>query len=504
MKKSSLINKMILTLIGCIIGFGLGITSLYAETKVVIGIEGDIPHLDNQLYQATLTRWVSDPINGFLVNYNKNLEIVPELAKRWKFVDPVTFKFWLRKGVKFHNGREVTAEDVKKSIERVKDPKVGSILRLGLEPISSVEVVDRYTGIIHLKEPFAPLLDKLAYVAIIPMEVVEKQGNMKTHPVGCGPFKFKEWKKGSYLELERFEDYWEKGVPKVDEIVFKPILEYSAARAALLSGDIDILLWIKNVDVPTFNRTPHIYTVPNQLLGAYYIGFNTAKAPYNNVKVRQAIKYAVDKEACLESVSFGYGALPSVFILKGTPYYSKDFEYDQNIKKAKALMKEAGYPNGFKDTLLTPLTPVEGPLGILVQAQLKKIGIDLKVEKLEVATYVDRVFNKKDFTIMICGDTAGADPDTLLRRYFYSKSPRNIFNYKNLEFDRLLNEAKTTYDFTKRKKLYHHIGMILLKDSPMVMLIQPVRHSALRDYVKGFIARPDLRYLFRYVTVKNK
>jgi len=501
--KRGLAGKVTIVLIGCIIAFGLGVTSAYAETKVIAAVEGDIPHLDNQIYEATLTKWVSDPINGFLVNYNKDLEIVPEVAEKWEFADPVTFKFWLRKGVKFHNGREVIAEDVKKSIERIKDPKTGSIFRLEFEVVTSVEAIDRYTGIIHLEKPFASLLDKLSGLAIIPMEVVEEQGDMKTHPVGCGPFKFKEWKKGFYLELEKFEDYWEEGVPKVDTLIFKPILEYSAARAALMSGDIDILLWAKNVDIPVFNVTPDIETVPNQILGAYYVGFNIENAPYDNVKVRQAIKYAIDKKACLDSVAMGLGVTPYVFILKGTPYYTEDFAYETNIEKAKSLMEEAGYPDGFKDTLVTPLTPVEGPLGILVQAQLKKIGIDLKVEKLEVATYIDRVFNRKDFTIMICGSTAGSDPDILLRRYFHSESPRNILNYKNPEIDRLLDEAATTYDFEKRKELYHRIGKILIEDSSMVMLVQPLRHSAVRDYVKGFISRPDLRYIFRYTSVEK-
>jgi len=497
-------KKMFLVIVMIVSFMSFGLTmGAYAQKTLVVGVEGDPPHLDHHLWTALLTVWVTDPINDFLVAYNEEMEIVPRIAEKWEFLDDVTFKFYLRKGVKFHNGREVTAEDVKNSIERILDPTQGSPKRVELEPISSVETIDRYTGIIHLKEPFAPLLDKLTDVAIVPVEVVKAQGDMKTNPVGCGPFKFKEWKKDAYIELEKFEGYWQKGLPKIDRLIFKPLPEYSAARAALLAGDIDILLWAKNFDIPAFKAYPNLYTVGQKLLGAYYIGFNVKQPPYDNPKVRQAIKYAIDKKACVKSAAFGYGNPAYVFILKGTPYYSSEFEYKQDIEKAKSLLVQAGYPDGFKDVLVTPLTPVEGPLGELAQSQLKNIGINLDVQKLEVATYIDRVFNKKDFGIMICGDTATGDPDVLLRRYFYSKSPRNIFNYKNPEVDRLLDKARTTYDFEKRKQLYKEVGKILIEDSPMIMLFQPMRFSACQNYVKGFVFKPNLRYEFKNVTLEK-
>jgi len=467
-------------------------------TTLTVSLEGEPDHLDNQAWQAALVQWATDPINGFLVSYDENLNIVPDIAESWEFTSENTFKFVLRKNVYFHNGRQVKAEDVKYSFDRVMNETTGSRLRTSLNVVESVEVLNDYEGVFNLKFPFAPLLDQLTFMAIVPKEASD---NMKTNPVGCGPFKFKDWKRDQYLELEKFDKYWKAGSPKVDRLIFKFYPEYSAARSSFLAKDLDILLWLKNIDVQAMKDRKDAYVVGKNLLGYYYVGFNCQQAPYNDVRVRKAIKYAVDKEACLKSALSGFGDTADVTIDKNSFFYDKSFEYQRDIEKAKKLLAEAGYPNGFKDKIIVPLTPTEGPLGELMQFQLKEIGIELEVEKLEVASYVERIFTNKDFNVTVCGYTGAGDPDNLCYNYYTTTGKSNIFKYSNPTFDELMESARSTYDKNKRKEYYKEAFTILLEDAPTTHLVREMRNSAVQDYVKGFIFKPNLRYDFSEVTV---
>jgi len=496
-RKWTLITAMTLAVV-MVISFPLiGCGSEKDVTTLDVSLEGDPPDLDLSCYTATLTLWATSPINGFLVDYDQELNIVPGIAESYNFPDEKTFKFTLREGVFFHNGREVTADDVKFSVDRILDPATGSPMRIKFEAVNSVEVIDKYNGIFHLKYSYAPLLDKLTRLPIVAKETVS---TLKTAPIGCGPFKFKEWKKDQRIELVKFDKYWQKGYPKVDRIVFHPLSEYNSARSAFLAKDLDILLWTKNTDVPSMEKIKDVKVVGQLNLGFYYVMANFNKPPFDNLKVRQAIKYALKRKPMLDSALGGYGDTACIPIDKKSVYYDASFEYKEDIEKAKQLLKEAGFPDGFESEIIAPQTPVEGPLGEIVQSQLKDIGINLKLTKLEVPTYIDMVWARKDFFLMVCGDTAAGDPDQLLYGYFKTDGPNNLGSYSNSKVDELLLKGRSTYDIAQRKSAYTEAIKIIQDEVPIIYLVQEMRFATVQNYVKDFVYKPDLTYDFTKVT----
>ena len=463
----------------------------------VIILDGEPEMLHPIMSKATLCYTVLDEVNCFLARYDEDFNIIPGVATSWDFVDDTTVRFHIRKGVKFHNGEELTAEDVKFSIEAHLDPEHGSGDRALMEPIDYVEVEDDYTAVVHLKTPFAPLMDLLISEThgIIPRSVYETPGSAKSEPVGCGPFKFKEWRKNAYIELEKYEDYWEEGLPKTDGLKYTFLPEYNAAKASLLSKEGDVLQMLNLVDVPVLLRTDGIKLDTVLLMGFWYVGMDTEREPFNDVRVRQAVKYAMDRQQFLKSVLAGFGETAFIPVPKTSVYYVPEVEYEQDIDKAKALLAEAGYPDGFDMTLTVPKTPEEEPMGVVFQSQLKAIGINAELEVLDVPAYIEKIFKKVDFEMMICGDTAGPDPYPLLS-YYLIDSSKNLWHYKNEVVDEAIKESSTKFDEQERKEILKIVYTTVVEEAPMVWIARGERVSAYGDYLGGFVKKPDLRYEF--------
>jgi peptide/nickel transport system substrate-binding protein len=440
---------------------------------------------------------VLDQMNCYLARYDEELNLVPDAAESWDFVDEKTVQFNLRPGIMFHNGEELTADDVKFSIEAHLDPDHGSSDLSQMEAVDSVEVVDEYTALVHLKTPYAPLIDLLIDTnhPIVPRSVYEEPGAVKDEPVGCGPFKFKEWRKNAYIELEAYEDYWQEGYPMADGLRFTFLPEYNAAKASLLSQEADVLLMLNLVDVPAMSRTEGIKLDSVPLMGFWYAGMDLAREPFNDPKVREAIRLAIDREPYLKSVLAGFGEEAFLPVPKNSPYYVSTVEYERDVERAKELLAEAGYPDGFETTLTVPKTPEEEPMGVVMQSQLKDIGIDAELVVLDVPTYIDQCFTKKDFDLMICGDTAGPDPQRLLT-YYQTESPLNLWNYDNPVVDENITKAGQTFDQAERKGYLDTVYTTAIEDAPMVWLARAERMSAYQDYLDGFVNKPNLRYDF--------
>ncbi|HHY96039.1 MAG TPA: ABC transporter substrate-binding protein, partial [Firmicutes bacterium] len=269
------------------------------QSIIKVVLDGEPDHLDYLLSQARIGRTVSDPINATLVTFDSDMQIKPYLAEKWEIVDDTTIRFDLVQGAKFHNGREVVADDVKKTIERIQDPATGSFLRPQLDMVASVDVVDKSTFDLKLKAAYAPMLSVLTRVPIIPIEAA---GEMKTKPIGAGPFKFVRWDKGQQVVLEKFGDFFIKGQPKVDQLVFKFVAEYSAAISALETGEVDAVLYVNPVDVSRLKQKGDIYVVDTTLMGFQYVAFVVDRAPWNNKLLRQAVALAIDRDALIQKV----------------------------------------------------------------------------------------------------------------------------------------------------------------------------------------------------------
>jgi peptide/nickel transport system substrate-binding protein len=463
----------------------------------VIALDGEPNNLHPISATSRVTFTVLDEVNGFLARYDRDFNVLPALALSWETVDDLTWRFQLREGVRFHDGSEMTADDVKFSIEAHLDEARGSGIRARLSAVDRVEADDTYTATIHLTEPYAPLLDVLIdRVPIIPRSVYASPGAAQDSPVGCGPFKFDEWSKNSHIQLSKFEDYWEEGFPKTDGLRFLFLPEYNAAKASLLSKQTDILLQLNPADLPSMEQQDGLVVSAVPLLGFWWIGMDVEREPFTDKRVRQAIKFALNRQEFIDFALGGSGAPAVVPIPKNSPFYSPELEYEPSAEASRQLLEEAGFGDGLSVTLTVPKTPEEEPMGVVLQSQLNAVGIEAELEVLDVPAFIERVFTNRDFELMIVGDTAGPDPAALLNSYYLSDSPSNIQKYSNPEVDELLTEATQIVDVDARRDLYQQALTIALDDSPMVWIAQGERSSAYWDYLDGFINLPTLRYEF--------
>ena len=463
--------------------------SVGAQEKMVlhVGLEGEPTHLDPQSPPEDLSEYCTMPIADALVEYayDGSMEVVPNLATEWEWVDGVTLKFKLREGVKFHNGREMVADDVKFSFERVMDPETASVRKSYLDVLDSVEVVDDYNGIFHLKESFAPF--ETYILQKIPIVPKEAAADLKTHPVGTGPFKFQEWVQGEKLVLVKNEDYWKEDKPYLDELVFQFMTNYPSLLSSFRAGNTDIITWLNNADAEPLEKEGFVIDgMP--LYGWFYIGFNTEYPPFDDPKVRQAFKYAVDKQLVLDTAQMGLGLTGDINEGPDSPWYTDEFNYERDVEKAKEILAEAGFPDGLEAEFMVPHTPAEGPIGEAVAASVAEAGITLKINKLPPAEYIDAVFVRRDYPgPMICGYSGVPDPDFFDYNYLHSNGSWGVFNYSNPEVDKLLEEGRTTLDFENRKEIYQEVfRKAWAEDAVQVWLINEYRMVALQPYVKNW------------------
>ncbi len=464
---------------------------------LTVAVEAEPSAMDPHINQSNLVTSLADLSNDFLWRWDRSFnQFVPHVAEKWEWTDATHFKVYLRKGVLFHNGREVVAEDVKYSIERVMDPKTGSPAAVFLEPINQVTVIDKYTLTINLKQPWFGLQDKLAQVvAIVPKEAVQQYGDLKTHPVGCGPFKFVSWEPGLKMTFDRFDGYWMKGKPYLDRVVLRFMPEYNTAKNALLSKEVDLINWPDSSDVESLKANKdlelHFYNV-NAIM---YVCINTKSKALSDVRVRQAIALATNRQAYNQALYRGMGSLSWTPIPQSQPYFKKSWEVAPDIQKAKKLLADAGYPNGFEIRILA-LKGAEEIMGEVLQADLAAIGINGKITISEIPTALDAIFNKQDFDLGVLGDTISPDPDLFLSKYLVPEGTAAgaTGRWDNARVKELVAKGRGTTDMTKRVQIYQEAYDIVMKEVPMIYLVWPVRHPVSQKYVKGWFSWGDIRY----------
>ena len=401
-----------------------------------------------------------------LTGYDERTNIVPALAERWETPNDTTYVFHLRKGVKFHNGQEMTGADVAYSLERGLDEKTGSPWRSLLTPIKSIEVKDPHTVQVNLNAPYPGLLGALAVLrnsGIFPKDW-DKNNNPKLQAVGTGPFKLKEFVPTDNLTFERNADYWDKGRPKVDGLTFKVMLDQNARIAALRSGQIQYAtIDAQGAEQLKGQAGIQVLSSPSAWLTTH--PFNASRKPFDDKRVRQALRMAVDTNEVIQKAVFGAG-VPSGAIANGFGDWAlpvSDLKYTKpDIEGAKKLLAEAGHPNGFATTILcSPQYPEFVATSLVCQEAWKKIGVDAKVEQVEWGTYVKRASKagEFDFDIGATAFTFRPDPDGYVFQYYKTGAETNT-GYSNPKMDELLDQARTTTDQAKRKQLYIEIQKI--------------------------------------------
>lgn len=461
-----------------------------------VALESEPPELDPNLSSAYVDRQVMASIYDRLVDINRQGEIVPMLAESYDISDDGTeYTFELRKGIKFHDGTPFNAEAVKFNLDRYQTED--SVRSSEVEPIDSVEVVDDSTVRVTLSEPFTPFLAVLtdrAGIMASPKAIKENKGRISDNPVGTGPFEFVERVRGDHITVEKNEDYWRDGYPKMNKIVYSGIEDENVQYQNLQSGELDLIDSIPYVEFRNLQSDENYRVSILPGLGYQGMNLNTQQPPFDDKRVRQAVYQTVNREAIVKAVLRGVGGSPA-----NSPFGEDSWAYSKESdaypardpEKAKALLKEAGESN-LSFTLKIDPAPTSQQLGQVIQSSLKPAGIDVKLEQLEFGRLLEDSISG-NYEALFLGWSGRIDPDLNIYPFMVTDGDFNDTGYSNPEVDRLLNEARTESDQAKRKELYSQIMDILHEDVPYVYLYHnnSTTDFAMQKNVEGFEPYPD-------------
>ena len=462
------------------------------KDTLVIAQGADAKSLDPHASNDNPSSRIRVQIYDRLMDLDDNGVPQPMLAESWERPDDKTIIFHLRKGVKFHNGDEMKASDVKFSLERaLASPEVSHILT----GINGVEVLDDYTVKVTTEKPMAAILNNLAHttIAILSEKATKEAGDkFGQNPVGSGPYKFVSWQSGDRVTLEAFPEYWQGEAP-VKNVVFRNIVEETNRTIGLETGELDIIYDIQGMDKNKLKDDDRFVVIEGPQVSMTYLGFNMKKAPYDNPKVREAISYAIDQKPIIDTVFLGAGEAGNSIIGPNVWGYYDVEKYTQDIEKAKALLAEAGYPNGFKAKIWVNDNPVRRDTAVILQDQLKQIGIDLAIETVEWGAFLDGTARGDHEMFLLGWGTVTRDPDYGMYELISTATMGAAGNrsfYSNPTVDKLLEEGRTELDPEKRKAIYKEIQEIIRKDIPMYMIIYPLQNVVTQKNIKNFKLDP--------------
>ncbi len=461
---------------------------------LVIGKSAEAVGLDPHLVTARSSFEVIAQVYNQLVDLDDDFLPVPELAERWENPDDLTFIFYLRPDVVFHNGRPLVAEDVKFSFERIKDPEVASPWSSQLELVESIETPDERTVVIRLSAPFGAFMSTIAstWAAIVPREEVEANGDLQRVMVGTGPFTLEEFVEETRTVLGANPNYFH-GAPLLDGIEYRIIPDEAARIAALRTGEIHMTALSNAASAGLAARSQGVSVHSQQTTDYYLLGLNNAREPFNDVRVRQALSLAIDRQEIVDSVFFGEGLVtgpivPTLGKWSVPPEELPFYQYDP--EQAKALLAEAGYPDGFETTITaSPRFPEFTSIALVIQNQLKRVGIQATLDQVEWGTFIQK-WKDRDYDTFVSYNGSGNDPDRALYPMLHTGGSVNAFQYSNPEIDRLLEEARTTVDQEKRIQLYHELARAIAQEAPLIFLNTRTEYVATREIVQDFVLSP--------------
>lgn len=481
------------------------------EKAISIGQDYDVDNLDPALVTLVTDAQISYNIFDTLMFLDvEKGEVVEGLAESYDISDDgLTYTFKLREGVQFHKGYgEMTSEDVKFSLERILDPETQAPRRSFLTSIEEITTPDDYTVEIKLNRFDTLLLDNLSqyWTGIVSKKAVEEKGDeFNSDPIGTGPFVFDSWKPQTATTLVKNEDWYRDDV-KLDKVQFIPIPEPSTLYLSFENGDLDIIQVSDPDRLAQYEEDDRFQIEREPGYIVRYLGFNVEKEPFDNEKVRQALAYGFDRETMLNEVLAGLSVPATGPIPPNVKGYEPDVtEYPYDPEKAKALLAEAGYPDGFDFTFSVPnmdrfLTPAT-----VFQADMEKIGVNVEIETVEAATYLDEA-RKGSYGIISMGTSQTAMPEYYLGRAFHSRNADggdNMSNYKNDEVDAWIEEVESTLDEDERAELLSNIQKKVMEDLPMI----PIDHEefifAVSDRVEGYQVTPNRSLQVYNVDVKE-
>jgi peptide/nickel transport system substrate-binding protein len=455
--------------------------SAQAPRALVVQAATEPPGLDLTATPASATAGVVlYNVQECLVKVDAHGKIVPWLAERWHTADNRNYTFFLKKGVRFHNGRELKAADVKFVIERAMNPETKHPYPQYYAAISDIVVKDDYTITFALKAPTANFLLNLARQGsvIYPREAVD---TLKSAPVGTGPFTLADWVRGDKIVLKRNPEYHVKGLPKLEQVTFRFIADPNAALAALKAGDVDASLFgLGPEHVADLRKDARFEVIVGETTNDVIMAMNNTRKPFTDVRVRRAVTHGINRPEVVKLAMFGLGRVIGSNVDPLNPYFvdlANAMPYDP--AKAKKLLAEAGYPNGFDAVLkVAPQYYYTVRSGEVITDHLKKIGVNVKIEQIEWGQWLARVWKEADYDLTIIGHAEAWD----IANY---ANPKYYFRYDSAKFQDLYARSETTVEDKPRRDLYAQMQRMLVDDAPVVFLFIHPRLVVAKKGVTG-------------------
>ena len=467
------------------------VTPAAVAQDFIFGVEAGPAGLDPTLNTAHASIRIHKQMFSCLLMQDEHLNFLPDLAERWAEGPGNTYTFNLRRGVRFHNGREMTADDVVYSYNRMMDPAIGSVARAYFATVEKVEALDPYTVKFTLSGPDATFLmyTTSVYSAIVPKEVIEQHGDLNNNPVGTGPFMFREHIPGNRIVLEKNPYYFIPGEPKLDTLTFLIMADESARINALRTGAIHLASLPPTV-LPLVKGNNDIVVRDFPSSNYDFIGFNLTEAPWNDVRVRQAISLLIDRKEIIDAIYEGNahmtGPVP-VSMAKWAIDVTRNEFYTPNVTRARALLSEAGFPNGLSLKITAGITRDTTAVAQLLVSQLARGGVRAEIEVLETARFV-AAWRERTHQSMVSSNGGGADPDRSIGLFFQSASATNVWGYANSRIDELVAAGRIETNETRRHAIYAEAQGIILRELPNIFIVTPSTFQFHRTNVQGYKA----------------
>ncbi|MDO4552151.1 MAG: ABC transporter substrate-binding protein [Bacillota bacterium] len=465
-------------------------------SSVIVGIQQDFDSLDPYIAQASGTEEIMLNVFAGLLSFSPEGEMTPGLAESWEISeDGLIYTFHLREGVTFHDGSDFTAADVKYSLDRLcgKDPDEPEVTKATFaDVITEVVVVDDYTVEMHINANDASFLAYM-YVGMMP----EGSGpDQATHPIGAGPYMFVDYTPGMGMNLTKFENYYEEGLPKIDEVEVKIFADMSTAVLALSNGEYDYMTVTYDIleQVPADSYVIEQYGSNTIQL----LGLNNSFEPFQDVRVRQAINYAINKDDIISIVAPGSEKVGSNFSpVMGFWYEDLSDYYTYDPEQAQALLAEAGY----SDLTFTCRVASEYDQNVdaatIIKDQLAQVGVTMELDIIDWNTWLEEVYTNFSHEATVIGFTGKLDPDPVLKRFMQGYG-RNFINFDNDRYTEIIETARLTNDVDERAALYKEAQTILAQEAASVFIQDVTNYVAVNAELQGFVSYP-----FTFIDMRN-
>lgn len=488
--------------------------------SIVYGYESDVYTFDPAKQRMMKENAIMAQVLEGLVRWNNDVEMEPCLATSWESEDNCKrWIFHLRPNVRFHDGVEFTSEAVKIALDRIRDPATVSTRAHLIAHVEEITTPDPLTVVFQLKTEDCVFLETLTGIfATIPSPAAikkDKELPIAQNPVGTGPFRFVEWVPGTSILFERNPDYWNEDVIKLQQLEFRPVRENTTRLILLEQGVLDMAdVAFPQVNVARNNDDISLQATPQ--LAVRYVGFNTQKPPFDNPRVRQAANYAVNRDEMIEYMFFGVGEPARGPLPSALPNYNHELEpYTYDPEKARQLLAEAGYPDGFDCVLWTMETGEYRVAADATVEYLRQVGIRVDMKIFDNAVYWSKFdeylvpggerypTREGVFDMYIGGWVGGESAHAYLEPLFKSDSSSNNSFYDNPRFDELIVKVKLSPDETTRSEIYKEMQAILMEDAPWIFAYHSQVNVGLRERVKGFRVNASSRYFFQDVYTED-